>query len=62
MSDKSDPDRFLWGAKAIGDEVNRNERQAFYLLEAGLLPGTKIGKIWVSTPRRLHARLGDEAA
>ena len=63
MSPDNDPDRVLWGAKAIGAEVDRTERQAFYLLEVGLLPGTKIGKTWTSTPRRLREHiLGETAA
>jgi hypothetical protein len=68
MSDQSqldrraDPDRPLWGAAAIGAEINRTERQAHYMLERGLLPAEKIGKSWVSTPRRLRDRLLGEVA
>ena len=50
-------DRPIWGAAAIGAEINRTERQAFYLLEAGLIPGEKVGKVWVTTRRRLRSRL-----
>ncbi len=45
----------LWGAKAIGDELGLPERKAFYLLEKGLLPARKIGRIWVSTRKQLRA-------
>jgi hypothetical protein len=51
--EKSHLDRPVWGAKAIGEVVSRSERQASYLLEKGLLPATKVGKLWTSTPRRL---------
>jgi hypothetical protein len=53
-------DKPLWGAKAIGDHIGRNERQVFYLLEAGKLDATKIGAIWTSTRRRLNRSLGIE--
>jgi hypothetical protein len=49
----SDLDRPVWGAKAIAEVVNRTERQTSYLLEKKLLPATKVGKLWTSTPRRL---------
>jgi hypothetical protein len=52
----------VWGAKNIGVVVGRNERQAFHLLENGHLPAEKIGKIWVSTPRRLRSRILGEVA
>lgn len=39
----------VWGAKAIGRELNLPERKTYYLLETGKLPGKKIGKIWVSS-------------
>ena len=52
--DPIDPlDRPLWGAKAIGAEVNFPERKAFRMLELGYLPGTKMGRLWGRTPRRL---------
>lgn len=47
----------LWGAKAIGDELGLPERKTFYLLEKGLLPARKIGRIWVSTRKELRARV-----
>jgi hypothetical protein len=53
----ADLDRPLWGASAIAQVIGRTERQVFHLLENGHLPAEKIGKIWVSTPRRLLARI-----
>ena len=41
-------DDILWGAAEIGAVINRKPRQAFRLLEAGLLPAKKFGKQWVS--------------
>ena len=51
-----DPDRPIWGAAAIGREINLDARQAYYILEAGHLDGVadKVGGRWVSTPRRLR--------
>ena len=48
-----DLDRPVFGAKAIARIVNRTERQAYDDLEKGRLDGTKFGKLWASTPRRL---------
>ena len=55
--DPDDPDRLLWGARAIGQVLNRTTSQAFRMLEQGRLPAKKIGKIWVSTPRQLRGVL-----
>ncbi len=46
----------IWGAEAIGQEVNLTERQAFYALENGYLPATKVGKQWVSARSVLRAK------
>jgi len=40
--DDFDLDRPIWGAKAIAPEIGKNEQQTFRLLEAGLIPATKI--------------------
>jgi hypothetical protein len=59
----------LWGAEAIGreaglidDDGKVDVRRAFYLLEKGLLPGTKVGSAWTSTPRRLRKVFAGDAA
>ena len=39
----------LWGAKAIGKAIGRNERQTFGMLEAGELPAKKVKGRWAST-------------
>ncbi|MGE3993407.1 MAG: hypothetical protein AB7F49_36545 [Pseudorhodoplanes sp.] len=62
MADTKELDRPIYGAKAIGDEVGLQERQAYYRLEKGDLPAEKLGNTWVSTPRRLRGRLNTAAA
>jgi hypothetical protein len=45
----------------IGAAINSNERRAHHMLENGLLPGTKVGKLWCTTKRKLLARvLGED--
>jgi hypothetical protein len=40
-------DSIIWGARAIGKMIGRNERQAYHLLETGALRGArKIGGVW----------------
>ena len=48
-----DLDRPIWGASAFGEVINRAAPHVFYMLEHGLLDADKIGRRWVSTPRRL---------
>jgi hypothetical protein len=48
-----DLDRPIWGAREIGKVINRTQSQTFHLLEKKILPGKKIGKLWVSTARML---------
>lgn len=63
-------DRPIWGAAAIAREAGLVDddgkidlRKTFYLLEKGLLPASKIGRRWTSTPRRLRRVFaGDGAA
>ena len=57
------PDEVLWGATKIGAYINCNSVKAFYLLQKGLIPGRKIGDIWVSTKSELRAAvLGKQVA
>jgi hypothetical protein len=53
-------DEPIWGAANIGREINRNERQVFWLLERKLIDATKVGNQWQSTGRRLRRSLGVE--
>jgi len=59
----------IWFAKGIAKEAHLfdddgkpDARRAFYLLERGLLPGTKVGQRWVTTKRRLRSVFAGEAA
>jgi hypothetical protein len=52
----------VWGAEAIGQEINRNRRQTFYLLESGAIPAQKVGKIWVASRIKLRTHLVGEDA
>ena len=57
-----DLDEPLWGAKEISKVIKRSERATFHLLQARLLPATKIGDRYVTTRRRLRqAILGGPA-
>lgn len=58
MTEDDNLDRILWGAAAIAAEINATPRRTFHMLEAGHLPAAKVGRRWVSTPRKLRAALG----
>ena len=60
MSDIKLADDILRGAKAIGDFLGLNERDAFDKLLKGYLPATKEGSIWVSTKSRLMRHYGED--
>jgi hypothetical protein len=45
----------VWGAAAIAAVIRKKERQAFYLLEKGLLPARKLGGQWVASRKKLLA-------
>jgi hypothetical protein len=50
---------FVWGAKAIGREIGRTERAAFYLLENGHVRGAqKVGGQWCANRKVLRTGLG----
>jgi hypothetical protein len=46
----------VWGSREIAKEINRNQRQTFYLLETGGIPARKVGKIWVADRGQLRKR------
>lgn len=45
----------VWGAKAIGEIIQKPARQTFYLLENGALPARKVGSQWVASRSKLRA-------
>ena len=49
--EKSD---LLWGAEAIGEEIDRTPRQTFHMLTNGELPAKKVGGRWVASRRKLR--------
>lgn len=62
MTESERRSRPVWGAKAIGKEIGLSERQAYHMLEKGLLPARKVGDKWVADARQLHAVISGEAA
>ncbi|MFK0693081.1 DNA-binding protein [Mesorhizobium sp. IMUNJ 23033] len=54
------PSILFGGAAEIGKEIKRKPRQAFHMLEKGLLPARKVGNQWVAERGKLRAFfLGD---
>jgi hypothetical protein len=69
MPRKFDPDVPVYGAHDIAlaagivDAKGKPRvRAVYHLLEKGLLPASKIGKTYASTPRRLRAIANGETA
>lgn len=62
MSEEGNELDLLWGAEAIAKALNlKNRRQAFHLLERGLIPARKVGGQWVASHQRLKQFFaGDE--
>ena len=53
----------VWGARAIGKAINRNERVAYGLLESGQIPGArKLGGRWCVTAQKLREFFEQEVA
>jgi hypothetical protein len=57
MSNNPIADDLIWGAAAVGKEIGVDEKRAFYLLGNRLIPGRKIGKIWVVSRGALREAL-----
>ena len=43
----------IWGAKKIAAFIGRSPETTWRLLEKGLIPATKLGSKWVTTPGKL---------
>jgi hypothetical protein len=53
----------IWGAAAIGAALNLDERQAYYQLESGRVPGAhKWGRQWAVSRAVLRRVLTGEVA
>jgi hypothetical protein len=49
----------IWGAADIARALNlRTERQAFRMLEDGVIPARKVGRLWVASRRTLQQHFG----
>jgi hypothetical protein len=49
----------VWGAAAIGEEINRTERQTHHLLATGQIKSAvKKGGRWTATPSALRREFG----
>jgi hypothetical protein len=52
-------DKPVWGAAAIGEEINRTERQTHHLLATGQIKSAvKKGGRWTATPSALRREFG----
>jgi hypothetical protein len=47
----------VWGGEGIAQEINRTTRQAFHMLENGLLPARKVGGVWCASRTALRRAL-----
>ena len=53
----------VWGARAIGQSINRSESATYYLLKKGKIHGAKkVGKKWVACEAVLLRPFTSEAA
>jgi hypothetical protein len=55
-----DLDKPIWGVEAIAAAANLTPRQTYHALENGYLPGSKAGRRWFTTRRRLLALFSGE--
>jgi hypothetical protein len=55
-------DTLVWGARAIGLELNLPRQKTFYQLERGRIEGAfKMGALWVAPRRKLRRIASGEA-
>jgi hypothetical protein len=48
-------DDCLEGTVKIAEFIGVSPRRAMYLLQAGAIPGGRIGRVWVASKRKLAA-------
>jgi hypothetical protein len=58
--DPLDAGDIVWGGHAIAEVIDRKPAATFHLLEQGLLPARKCGKMWVASRSRLLSYLAGE--
>ena len=56
----ADANDVVWGADEIAAVVNRKRRPTYHMLENGLLPARKVGRLWVASRRKLIAHVAGE--
>ncbi len=62
MSDET-KEQLIWGVERIADEIGRDRRQVYHLLNTGALPGArKVGGRWVIAKAKLWKIFNDEVA
>lgn len=52
----------VWGAKAIGKVINRDEHAVAHLIQQKAIPVTKVGGVHCASKRKLLAVVNGEAA
>ena len=53
-------DKPIWGARAIGEVIGRNPRQAFHLLTNGHIKSARqVGGRWMAVPSALLKEFGE---
>lgn len=52
-----DDDEILSGVPAIAKFVKQGERTVYAKLKSGVLPGQRVGGMWMSTKRAILARI-----
>jgi hypothetical protein len=57
-SPQTEAPKLLWGASEVAAFIGRDRRQAYRLLESGVLPGKKLGNTWVTSIDDLRRALG----
>lgn len=53
-------DDIIWGVRKISKHVKRSERQTYYGLERGHIPGFKMGNTWGLRPATWRAKIEAE--
>jgi hypothetical protein len=60
LAKHEDESDLLWGVPAIAREIGRNPRMTYWLLRRKLIPGRKVGALWVASREKLRAFLRDQ--
>ena len=54
IENTADDTRPIWGARAIGQQINKPTAATYSLLKNNLLPAQKVGAVWMTTPSLLR--------